>query len=299
MNFCNFNTIPMNIVDMKHIYNKMYNMVDMKLPQIYKFNGNGNLQDLESNNYLLTFKTSGAKFFLLLTTINGKKYSLFICYDNPKDLKIYNVKLRFSRDLYNDTIFEGEILLNNKNNYIFMINNILYNKGYYIGNKLLGERIGIISDILRKHYKFDDFLNCCHLQMRSYFLINHLEMMSDSHNNELLLIPERINGYTFSLTIKNLSDNQKIITNLSENVAKKDVNKFYVKRTEMPDVFELYESNNLTQDNFRGIACIPTKSYSFYMKKLFDEQEDDQKVLLLNFVYNNYLKGWEPKVESN
>ena len=297
MDFCKQMTIPMNIVDSEFIYNKINKMVNMEPQQIYKFNGRDNINDLESNNYLLTFKTGGSKFFLFLTTIRGKKYSLFIGYDNPRDLKIYNVKLRFNRSLYNDTIFEGEILLNDKNNYIFMMNNILYIRNNYIGNKFLGERISIISDILRKQYKFDDFLNCCHLQMRSYFLINHLEMMSNTHNNELLLIPERVNGYTFSLTIKNLSDNQKIITNLSENIDKKEKEKFYVKRTEMPDVFELYNNLNITkEENFRGIACIPTKSHSFYMKKLFDEQEDDQKILLLNFNYNKYLKGWEPQV---
>jgi len=282
----------MNIVDTQFIYNQIYKMVNLNTPQIYQFTGHKNIRDLESNNYLLTFKTDGSKFLLFLTTIRGKRYSLFISYDNPKDLKIYNVKLRFCRSLYNDTILEGEILLNNKNNYIFMINNILYNRGNYIGNKLLGERISIISDILRKQYKFDDFLNCCHLQMRSYFLINHLEMMSNSHNNSLLLIPERVNGYTFSLTITDLSDNQKIISNLSENLDKKEIEKFYVKKTDMPDVFELYNINVITEENFQGIACIPTKSHSFYMKKLFDDIQDD--VLLLNFNYNKYLKGWEP-----
>lgn len=285
----------MNTQDSKYILDKIYDMVDMRPRKVYEFNGKGNLRDLESNHYLLTFKTGGAKFLLFLTTVNGMKYSLFIHYDDAKNLKVYNVKLRFSQNLYNDTVFDGEILLNDKNNYIFMINDILYTRGKYVGNKLLGERIGIISDILRKHYKFDDFLNCCHLQMRSYFLLNHLEMMSDTHNNELLLVPERSNSYTFSIVIKNLSDNKKIITNLSKNSDKKNVNKFYVKRTDMPDVFELYSSEVIKIENFCGIVCIPTKSHSFYMKKLFDEQEDDQKVLLLNFVYNKFLKGWEPK----
>ena len=292
MTFCNKVTIPMNVEDMTYILNTIRNKVDLRIPKIYDFNGSGNLRDLENNHYLLTFKTHGIRTLLFLTTIKGKKYSIFIVCN--KKLELYNVKLRFNRELYNDTILDGEILMNTKQNWIFMINDIIYNKNNFVGNILLGERIGLISDILRKQYKFDDYLNCCHLQMRSYFLFNHLEMMSDTHNNQLLIIPERSNKSTLSLTIRNLSDNEKIITNLSTNDGESENDKFFVKGTDMPDVFELYMNEVLDKNNFRGILCIATKQQSYYMKKLFDELKENQKGIYVNCLYNSYLKAWEP-----
>lgn len=295
MDFCKRSTIPMNVEDIKNILNKINKMTNVRSQNIEEFSGY-NIADLDRNHYLLTFKTHGSKFFLFLTTIRGKKYSLFISYDNPRNMKVFNVKLRFDYSLYNDTLIDGELLINNKQNWIFMLNNILYLKGEFINNLLLGRRIGIMSDILRRQYKFDDFLNNCHLQLRSYFLFNHLEMLSNTHNNELLVIPERPNKKTYSFTIKDLSQNQKIITNLSTNYDNKKTNKFFVKRTEMPDVFELYEDEEMIETKFRGIACMSGKSHSFYMKKLFDELNEDQKGIYINFLYNEHLKGWEPKL---
>lgn len=284
----------MNVEDINYILNKVRDKVDLRSQRIYNFNEHGNIRDLEHNQYLLTFKTEGARTLLFLTTIKGKKYSIFIVCNNTQKLQIYNVKLRFNRILYNDTILDGEILMNDKENWIFMINDIIYNQNHFTGDLLLGERIGIISDILRKQYKFDDYLNCCHLQMRSYFLFNHLEMMSDTHNNQLLVVPERPNQRTFGITISNLSDNGKIITNLSTNSGKSNKATFFIKGTDMPDVFELYKNEVLDQNNFMGILCMATKKQSYYMKKLFDELQENQKGIYVNCLYNSYLKAWEP-----
>ena len=287
----------MNIEDKNIILNKLKNMVYFKKPRIYKFS-RYNINDLSKNQYLLTFKTNGNPFYLFLTSVNDKNYSLFIDYSNPNNIIIYNVKLRFNCELYYDTIIDGELLLNEKNNWIFMLNNILYIKGEYIGNKLLGYRISILSDILRNQYKFDDFLNHCHLQLRSYFLYNHLELLSTTQNSNLLLVPEYSNKPILHFIIKNLHKNEKIINNLSLNMDKIKEKKYYVIQTNTPDVFELY--NEEVEDNkdkyFKGIACLSTKNQSFYMKKLFDEIKQNQKGIWINFIYNKLLKGWEPKI---
>ena len=304
--FCNKKTIPMNIDDKNFVINKIRKMVNLRKPKICNFTRYNN-NDLHKNQYLLTFKTNGANFLLFLTTIYGKQYSFFIHYDNLQNIQIYNVKLRFNYELYYDTIIDGELLLDNKMNWVFMLNNILYLKGENMNRYLMGQKINILSDILRKQYKFDDFLNHCHLQLRSYFLFNHLEMLSNTHNNQLLLIPEKSHNSILSFNIKNLDKNQKIITTLSLNPNNIKSASFFVQKTDVPDVFELYddtylgkyqdikEQNKLKEKLFHGIACIPSKSHSFYIKKLFDEIEH-QKGIWINFVYNYHLKGWEPEI---
>ena len=294
----------MNAEDKFLIFNKLKSMIYFNKPRIYNFSKYNNNNDLNKNHYLLSFKTNGAHFLLFLTTIRGKKYSLFIHYDNPNDLQIYNVKLRFDNDLYNDTIIEGELLLNDKMNWIFMLNNISYLKGEKINNYFLGQKITILSDILRKQYKFDDYLNHCHLQLRSYFLFNHLEMLSNTHNNEILMFPERSNRPILAFNIKNLHQNEKIITNLSLNPSNEKYKKFFVLKTDVPDVFEIYDDewqNNdkkLKEKLFHGIVCLSTMGQSYYMKKLFDEIKNNQKGIWINFVYNKHLKGWEPIISN-
>ena len=308
--FCNNLDIPMNPQNKKLVLEKLKNMVNVRKPKIYNFDFSERSRDiyeLKKKHYLLTFETNGAFFFLFLTTIEGKKYSLFIHYDNPYYMKIYNVKLRFNIDLYNDTIIDGEILKNNQDSWVFMLNNILYYKGEFVGNKYLGERISLLSEILRNNYKFDDFLNPCHLQLRSYFLFNHLEMLSYTHNNKLLMVPEYPKNRIYCFSIKNLTDNEKLITLLSLNPDNLPFKKFFVEKTEVSDVFKLYDSEyyklienmdknseSIEQKSFQGIACISTMSQSFYMKKLFDEMDSNQKGIWIKFKYNNHLEGWEP-----
>ena len=98
--FCLKPTIQMNIEDQQFILNMLKEKVDIQNKKIYTFS-HYNVKDLEQNHYLLSFKTNGSKFFLILTTIKGIKYSVFVQYDNPHNLKIFNVKLRFDKNLYN------------------------------------------------------------------------------------------------------------------------------------------------------------------------------------------------------
>ena len=295
MQFCDKPTIHMNVEDIKYILNKIRNMSAVRYPKIYEFNRYYHQKNLENDHYLLTFRSFGDKHLLFLTTINGKKYSLFISCPHRQRMTIYNVKMRFNEDLYlNDTIIDGEILKNEKDNWNFIVNDIVYYKGQYVNNYSLRARIEILSDILRKQYKFDDFLNSCHLQLRSYFIYNHLEMMHSSQNNEILMVPENPNNYLLSFKIKNLSDNKRLIKNLQNNKNKLEENKFFVIKTETPDVYHIYKTDDINPSNFKGIACISTMSQSFYMKKLFDELDENQKGIFINFSYNNHLKSWEP-----
>ena len=296
MLFCSKPIIPLNIEDKQFILNKIKKMVNLRKPQVFNFS-RYNVADLNRNHYLLTFKTHGTPYYLFLTTLNGKYLSLFINYQNPYNIEITNVKLRFNQELYNDTIIDGELLLNDKNNWIYMVNNILYHKSNYIGNKYLGYRISMLSDILRNQYKFDDFLNPCHLQLRSYFLFNHLELLSTTQNSDLLIVPEYSNKPILSFNIKNLHKNEKIIKNLGLNNDNSTNKKFFVIPTSVPDVFELYNKEIQDNTNFQGIACMATQGQSFYMKKLFDEKNTDQKGIWINFKYNNHLNGWEPIIQ--
>ena len=74
MNFCNRKSIQMNIEDINNILNKIGKMVNLRKPEILPFNnGYNNIRELDNNQYLLTFRTYGAKFILFLTMTNGNK----------------------------------------------------------------------------------------------------------------------------------------------------------------------------------------------------------------------------------
>lgn len=67
---------------------------------------------------------------------------------------------------------------------------------------------------------------------------------------------------------------------------------FYVKNTELPDTFELYDEKK----ELYGIACVPTLQASQYLNTMFkDTMLNEMKKIV--FVYNNNFKNkWVPKL---
>ena len=122
--------------------------------------------------------------------IKGKKYCLFIEKKDNTNIKIYSLKFRFDSILYNGTIFEGILTLNNKHCWIYFITDIYCMSGNIINNLPFSKRLNLISEILKTKYKYDDFMNVCHIQIQSFFLYHHLEMIKKNSNKELVFHPE-------------------------------------------------------------------------------------------------------------
>ena len=151
-----------------------------KLRHLLKFNyinskfknSNFSNSNFNKNDYLITVKLKViTSYYLLVTKLNNKFYSVFI--DMSDVSKVYSVKFRFSEELYEkDTLMTGDFYLNDRNLWCFYIDNINLN------NVIFTERLVFIYDLLKKDYYYDDYLNVCHLEIKPFFLHEHLTKKS-------------------------------------------------------------------------------------------------------------------------
>ena len=99
----------------------------------YTFLNKKNVNTLKENDFLVSLSTFGKKFVLFITKYNTKKYCIFI---NKKN-EIMNVtQLKFDDEIFNGTLFDGELVKNSNDKWIFIINDIFI-KNYYFYIKLI------------------------------------------------------------------------------------------------------------------------------------------------------------------
>ena len=257
---------------------------------IYEELNRSNISQIIENPHLVSFDIKGNDFILFLTIVRGKKYCLFIEQQNENDIKIYSVKFRFDYNLYNGTIFEGKLTMNNKGCWIFIINDIYCEGGNTLVNKKFSKRLNEITTILKTKYKYDDFMNTCHIQVQSFFLYHHLEMIKKNAKKELIFNPE-YNRIKYKYYLNESSKK-------SSRVNKKKDMVFEIRQTDLPDVYELwcYKGNKIVKNS---IASISTMKTSLFVRRLFENINNKPAYVLCKFKDSFSIKGWIPLEESS
>jgi hypothetical protein len=255
----------------------------------YEILNKSNVSQIKENPHLVSFDIKGNDFILFLTSIKGKKYCLFIEQKNENNIKMYSVKFRFDSDLYDGTIFEGKLTMNNKECWIFIINNIYCERSNMLSNQLFSKKLNRITTILKTKYKYDDFMNVCHIQVQSFFLYHHLEMIKKNTKKELIFNSEyddqKYKYYLNEVSKEILSSNQK-----KDSV-------FEIRKTNLPDVYELwyYKNNSLVKNS---IATISTMKTSLFVRGLFEQNKNKPNYVLCKYKDSFGIKGWIPYKSS-
>lgn len=87
-------------------------------------------------------------------------------YEKPR---IILGKGRFSDELFDGTVLDGEMVKDSNGSWVFLINDIVAFEGRVLYHKILSDRVGIIFDILKNRYRPDDLLDVCLFQVKKYF----------------------------------------------------------------------------------------------------------------------------------
>ena len=263
--------------------NEIKNIIHNNLIHNYRFQQKNiselNLSNINSN-YLLTIDNPNKyNFLLFLTTINNKKYSVFI-YNNRGVLHFFSVKFRFNDELYNGTLFKGELIKNETDCWIYYISDLIYYKNTYFYENKLSYKLKTIASVLKNEYVFDDFMNVCHLQIKSYFLFNHLEFIKN--NCKLLFIPEQYNNNIYYCDLEFPKKKTILINDNDEKT-------FKIKKTDVIDVYELYDINT---GRFDSIACVSKLSTSLFLRENFKNKNE----FIIKTLYSTYFKSWVPMI---
>ena len=110
-----------------------------------------NIKYIEKNPHILSVKSSGSLYYLFLTKINGNNFCFFIdkkIKDGHNYPRIISINYRFDDELFENTLFDGELLRDKDENWLYIINNLVIHKGTLMKDKHINHKLNIVHDIL-------------------------------------------------------------------------------------------------------------------------------------------------------
>ena len=339
--FCNKKSLIINSSNIKNdIKISIQKIGNFNLTsKYYTFLNKKNVNNLKETKFLVSLSTFGKKFILFMTTYNTKKYCIFI---NKKNESMIITQLKFNDEIFYGTLFDGELVKNTNNKWIFLINDIGYYKGESVITKLFDHRQQLIDNILKIDHDNDDINQTLYISKKIYFEYNNIKDLTENYIKNLNY---KSSGLYFKNT-KNFSDNylfifpecrsdsqilkdtnkedENILFKNVENVSelkKQDIKpvsniklekttcKFLINKTNMPDIYELYCSNNNSNIEKHSYASVPDIDFSNLLKNitLYDDPNEDiinkfnnNKAIFVECNYHKNFKKWIPfkKVDS-
>ncbi len=180
-----------------------------------------NMDLLKGNDFKIGLSTFGKKYNLYLKNIRGKNYSFFI---NKKSKEIILGKLVFTLPLFQGTLFEGELIKNSRDEWIYLVNDLIYYEGKSIVTEKWEDRNIKLNKLLKEQYKHDEKSHC-KIIMKQYVSTNFL----NSYVNDYIpLLSYKCNGIMFK-NIFNFSHNYVYIfpdtekNEVKEKIVKKKI----------------------------------------------------------------------------
>jgi len=217
----------------------------------YTFLNKKNVNNLKEGNFLVTLSTFGKKFILFITKYNTKKYCIFI---NKKNESMIVTQLKFIDDLFLGTLFDGELIKNENDKWIYLINDIAYYKNENIVTKSFIERQSIIEHILRNEHQnnYSDSNETFFISKKNYFEYKNIKDLSE---NYVKYLNYKCSGLYFK-NINNFSDNYLFIFPECRSDSKILNNGICVDKT---NVKNLADAEDAEDDLFSNVELIEDK----------------------------------------
>jgi hypothetical protein len=268
---------------------------------------------LTSNPHLMTLRTNGNPYYLYLTTYNGINQCIFI------DKKIQNgyffprmviVKFWFNDNLFQNTLFTGEMVNTTDGSWKYLIHDIYADSGNDTQNINLVNRINRISYILESSYVADNRQDVCDMQVKRYFTFNEFDEMEKLKGQ----LPYSCRGIYFKPLFLKFKD---ILYNFDGSVVKKvNVsqptqpkahfqtlqpppppprsvdNILYYQKTKTPDIYTVTDSAGKDC----GIALVNSLKTSRMMRERFLSSSPIDKVKFKSS-FNSQFTKWVPMTE--
>ena len=170
---------PQTINDIKSLIKNIGSFnIDSKY---YSFLNRKNIGDLKEGRYSVSLSTFGKKFVMFITNYKNKKYCLFI---NKKNETMTIVQLKFSNEIFDGSLFEGELVKNEDEKWIFLINDVMYYKGKNIVTNDFMQRQEVINDFLENEYEYDENQGFF-LSKKKYYSFHYLQDFVEKYMNIL------------------------------------------------------------------------------------------------------------------
>jgi hypothetical protein len=236
----------------------------------------------------------------------------------------------FDKKLFKNTLLDGEMVKCKDNSWTFLINDIICYEGIYLNRKILPERLKIIYNMLEYQYTPDETIDVCNFKVKSYFnmykeSIENIMELSNKLNytcRGIYIWPYDIKYkpklYNFDETsvinvvrkTKDITEFQSmepdktvmkvdIVDNINNvkveteiiNVLNNEEKILYIVKTIEPDIYNVYDNEDVLNKPKIGIALVQTLSDS---KLLRNEFRDKNAITNIKFVcvFVEKFKKW-------
>lgn len=168
------------LVDLESLYK-------FKVIQKHYDKYNSDIHDaiLETNPHMVCTRTNGNPYLLYLTQINNVNHCIFIDkkiqqgYSLPRMIL---VKMWFEDSLFENTLFEGEMIKDRDSKWTFLVGDLLADGPNSLHNQNLVKRINRVYHILDTQYRVDS-INVCDIKVKKYFYYHELPTMHLYYEN--------------------------------------------------------------------------------------------------------------------
>ena len=311
------------------ILDQLKALYNIKILQRHHHNLDNNNVNFILSNHLMNLRSNGNRYYLYFTLYNNIETMYFIDkkihpgYQRPR---IIFGRGLFDKKLFKNTLLDGEMVKCKDNSWTFLINDIICYEGIYLNRKILPERLKIIYNLLENQYTPDETMDLCNYKVKNYFnmykeSIENIMELSNKLNytcRGIYIWPYDIKYkpklYNFDETsVINVVRKTKDITEFKsmetdKPMAKVDIAKveteteivnvlnneekiLYIVKTIEPDIYNLYDNEDVLNKPKIGIALVQTLSDS---KLLRNEFRDKNAITNIKFVcvFVEKFKKW-------
>lgn len=275
---------------------------------------------INNNPHLICARSNGNPYFLHMLRYNYTNYCIFI--DKKIQQGYYYPRMiicnfHFEEKIFDDTIFEGEMVKTKTGAWVFLINDVLVLKGKYLQDVNVVKRLNSLYEVMQNDFKPDD-MDICHFGIKKYFKYHQMDELIKDHIPQL---PYTCRGIYFKPLFLRFKE---ILVNFDDSVVKKVERKKYkhvsnfllnepvpeapskpktelhtsssqlfnIRKTSNPDIYELFDTKT---NQLVGIAAIPTMKVSKAMRILFEHKNVVDK-LSLPCEFSEKFNKWIPVV---
>jgi hypothetical protein len=237
----------------------------------------------------------------------------------------------FDKKLFKNTLLDGEMVKCKDNTWSFLINDIICYEGTYLNKKMLPERLKIIYNMLETQYTPDETIDVCNYKVKRYFnmykeAIETIMELSSNLNytcRGIYICPYDIKYkpklYNFDeSSVINVVRKTKDITEFNSGTVATQVipaqsqaapqashtaplavptvptneeKILYIVKTNEPDIYNVYDNEDVLNKPSIGIALVQTLSDSKLLRNSF---RDKNAITNIKFacVYVDKFKKW-------
>lgn len=261
----------------------------------YKVEGDVSMKHITATPHAVTVRSNGNPYLIYFTIYDGVHIIYFIdkkIHQNYQLPRILIGRGQFGRELFADTLLDGEMIKLKDGRWCFLINDIVVYKGTHMVRKTLPERIKVLYHLLEHEYTPDSTMDVCIYRVKQYYNLSADTLHRIRHQN----FPYSIRGiyfwaYNLKYKPKLLNIDDSVIKDVSVIVKDKpDFNTSITKRelviqkTDTPDIYRVLDKKGTDL----GIACVQSIDLSLKLREIF-------KFATVTSSSKNFLCSWEEK----